>query len=286
MGRGIRSRSIRVCLLGAFAAFAAIAVAGTASAFPGLPPGVPTPPHVKLPKPDQTAVFDVVVEGKATDHLVSSMSGKSSTCLVTEDGTVDSTTAYLRGRGVTLEFDRYGKTILIHRSGRKTDTTLAVKVTEKRTATGGTNYSPAVPAAPCSVPPFSFADNPDCGKSFNESGAMQLSYEHRSLGLQVTPATKRGGAFLSENTCGEAPTTGIQEPFELNWPTPPRLEPSPGVSPGEIFGHKHAIVSLLRSSDVGKPKKAHRSFGLAPLTGTLDESAFNKATVRLIRHGK
>src|SRR6476620_3251332 len=176
MGRGFRSTSIRVCLLGSLAAFAAIAAAGTATAFPGIP-GVPTPPHVKFPKPDQTAVFDVVVEGKATDHLVSSMSGKSGTCLVTEDGTVDSTTAYLRGRGVTLEFDRYGKTILIHRSGRKTDATLAVKVKEKRTATGGTNYSPVVPGAPCDVPPFSFADNPDCGKDFTESGAMVLTYE-------------------------------------------------------------------------------------------------------------
>ena len=239
---------------------------------------------MKLPKPDQTAVFDVVVEGKATDHLVSSMSGKSSTCLVAEDGTVDSTTAYLRGRGVTLEFDRYGKTILIHRSGRKTDTTLAVKVTEKRTATGGTNYSPAVPGAPCDVPPFSFADNPDCGKEFTESGAMLLTYEHRRLGLTVTRRTLAGGG--THNACGEAPTTGINEPFEMAWPNQPPLEPSPGVTLGEIFGHKHAIVTLLRSSDVGKPKKTHRSFGLAPLTGTLDESAFNEATVRLIRHGK
>jgi len=55
------------------------------------------------------------------------------------------------------------------------------------------------------------------------------------------------------------------------------------VTPKEIFGRKHAIVTLLRSTDTGKPKKEKRSLSAGSLTGSVEESAFNQATVRLIR---
>jgi hypothetical protein len=282
MGRVGRSLSACVAVLGTCAILTLVAMSAGAAGSSALP-NIPSPPHIKLPKPDQTAVFDVVVEGKATDKLVTQMSGEDATCLVTEDGTVNDTTTYLRGRGVKLEFDRYGNQILIHRSGRKTDSTLAVKVQNTRTATGGVNYSPSRPGLPCSVPPFSFAENPDCGKVFNDSGAMQLTYEHHALGLTVTRSTGLGGGFAGTNSCGEAPSTGISEPFDLGWPNQPKLERAPAVTPKEVFGRKHAIVTLLRSSDTGKPKKEKRNLSAGSLTGSVEESAFNEATVRLIR---
>ena len=51
-------------------------------------------------------------------------------------------------------------------------------------------------------------------------------------------------------------------------------------------GRKHAIVTLLRSSDTGRPKKEKRSLVAGSLTGSIEESAFNQATVRLIRQKK
>jgi hypothetical protein len=88
-----------------------------ASAPPGIP-GLPPIPGLHLPKPDQKAVFDVVVEGKATDIIHSQLSGISSTCAVTEDGDVKETDTYLRGKDVKLEFARYGKTIVVKRDRR------------------------------------------------------------------------------------------------------------------------------------------------------------------------
>ena len=100
-------------------------------------------------------MFDVVVEGKATDINHSQLSGTSGTCLVTEDGHVTETDTYLRGKDVKLEFARFGKTIVVkrNRGGQLGDTSLAVKVTVHRTATGGASYSPAFPPNPCDVPP-------------------------------------------------------------------------------------------------------------------------------------
>jgi hypothetical protein len=109
--------------------------AASTSPIPGVP-GIPNIPS--LPKPDQKAVFDVIVEGKATDHNTSELSGQDAACLVNENGTVDETDTYVRGKDVKLEFDRYGHTIIVKRNrrGQLGDTSLAVKVTVHRTAEG------------------------------------------------------------------------------------------------------------------------------------------------------
>lgn len=270
----------RLVVLLAFllAAAGSVYAAAPAAAVPGLP-GLP---HVELPPPQDTAVFDVVVEGKATDLLTSTLSGETGTCLATEDGRVNAETIYQRGQGVALEFDRYGPRVFIHRVGRKSDASLAVKVTEERTATGGSSFSPAHPPAPCEVPPYELSSNADCGKPQYGSAKMVLTYEDRGLGLQVGRSTGLGGGF-GENSCGEDPQTGISDPFHLTWPNAPKLEPSPGVSVGEIFGKKHVIVAQLRSSDVGKRKEQDTPWNSFTLKGKIHESAFNEATLRLIR---
>ncbi|MGE5407112.1 MAG: hypothetical protein ACM3NV_00715, partial [Syntrophothermus sp.] len=245
--------------------------------------GIPGVPHVKLPPPDQTAVFDVVVEGKATDDLTSTLSGETGPCLATEDGTVKDTTTYRRGRGVALEFDRYGPKILVHRVGRRTDASLAVKVTTERTASGGSSFSPAHPPLPCEIPPYQLSSNADCNRPLHSSGAMLMTYAGRGLGLEVSRSTRLRGGF-SEDECGGDPQTGVSDPFTLAWPNSPKLEPSPGVTRAEIFGRKPVIVVQLRSSDVGKRKEATQKWTSFTLNGTVHEAAFNEATVRLIRH--
>ena len=140
-------RGLVLLALSVLVALALLPATGSGSASPAPPgiPGLPPIPVVHLPKPDQKAVFDVVVEGKATDINHSQLSGVSSTCLVKEDGHVDETDTYLRGKDVKLEFARFGKTLVVkrNRGGQLGDTSLAVQVTVHRTATGGTSYSPA-----------------------------------------------------------------------------------------------------------------------------------------------
>jgi len=259
------------------AMFTAASATGDVPGVPGIPPI-----NVHLPAPQEKAIFDVVVEGEATDKLESQLSGESVTCLFTEDATVDETLTYQRGRGVKVEFDRYGSEALVHRKGRKTDASLAVKLTQTRKATGGSQASPARPPLPCSVPPVDLAQNGDCGKAFHDDGKMLLSYEGGGLKLTVGRSNGLSEVF-EENKCGEDPQTGISNDSAMAWPAMPPLERA-HLGIGEIFGHKHVIVLKLRSSDVGKPKTERREVG-PPYKGTQTESAFNKATVRLIRKG-
>ncbi len=244
-------------------------------------------PHVTLPKPDQSAVFKVMVEGEITDSLESHISGHVGTCQVIGDGHVDDTTTYRRGKGVALQFDRYGKKVMIHRVGRTTDASLAVQVRMTRTATGGTTYSPTG-SAPCEIAPYHLADNPDCGKVMRSSGNMLLSYKGGRIGLTVSPSTQGGGGF-GQDECGEDPSTGVHDLFALSWPTPPELEPSRRhLSIGAIFGRGHAFRFLLRNSDVGQAAKRKSDYTPpgSDLNTKIEESSRNVATVRLIRKNR
>ncbi|MBS1878600.1 MAG: hypothetical protein JST31_03710 [Actinobacteria bacterium] len=184
---------------------------------------------------------------------------------------------------MTVEFAQYGHKIVVTRAGRIGDSSLATKVENSRTAEGGSHFAPFDPNLPCLVPTYEFSSNGGCGKTFTSSGDLSFSYSARGLGLEVTRSTKRKSGFGNPNGCGEDPQTGINEPFTLAWPTQPKLESSPSVTARELFGGRHAIIALLRNSDVGKPVKVRTRLGIAPLTGSEEESATNQATVRLIR---
>jgi len=273
-------RSLMVLVLVLPIAITAFVIAGSASGDPSFPP-VP-PINVHLPAPQQKAIFDVVVEGDATDRLESQLSGESGPCLFTEDATVNEELKYQRGKGVKVEFDRYGREALVHRKGRKTDSSLAVKLTQTKTATGGSQASPSHPPLPCSVPPEDLAQNGECGDPVHDDGKMLLSYEDGGLKLSVGSSNGLSQVF-EENKCGEDKQTGITDDSAMSWPVMPPLERAP-LTIGQIFGHRHVIVLKLRSSDVGKPKVKRRQVQ-GPFKGGQVESAFNKATVRLIRTG-
>lgn len=252
------------------------------SAPPGIP-GLPPIPGLHLPKPDQKAVFDVVVEGKATDINHSQLSGLSSTCAVTEDGHVKETDTYLRGKDVKLEFARYGKTIVVKRDrgGQLGDTSLAVKVTVHRTATGGTSYSPAFPPAPCDVAPTDLSKNKDCGKNIPiAASAMVLGWKGGQVSLVVSPNTVLKS--FNNDRCGDDPQTGITDALRWPWPQPVALSTAP-LHKELIFDHRHKTIVLhLRSSDV-KPTERVRNTIFGELKGTVTDQGYNAATVRLIR---
>ena len=261
---------------------ALLIVGGTASGTtPPSIPGLPHIPGVKLPPPDEKAVFDVIVEGKATDHFISQLSGKSSICIVTEDSTVDETDTYLRGKDVKVEFDRYGKTIVVKRdrSGVLGDTSLALKVTVHRTAKGGTHYAPYT-NLPCNEPSTDVSKNPDCGKKIPVPNAADLlTWSNNQVSLKLTRRTvlKIGG-----DTCGDDSQTGITDALVFGWPNLDPLSTAPLPRKWIFDTRKRNIVVTLRSSDVGPTViTRHLTFGL--LKGETTDRGTNTATVRLIR---
>ncbi len=271
-----------IAFVAAIGALLAGAGLGTAAASASTVPTFPPVPeiHVHLPKPSERATFNVVVEGKATSKLTSQLSGETGTCLYTEDGTVEDVTTYLRGKGAKMEFDRFGKEVLIHRSGRETDSTLAVVVSTVRTARGHSSAVPSHPNLPCTVPAVDLSTTKDCGETKKESTKMALTFEPPALRLNITTGGALTGGF--EDRCGEDERTGLQNDFEFAWPTPPTLQFG-HLSFREVFGKRKALAVKLLSSDVHKPTTSHHEEEHGPIKGTLDESAFNEATVRLVR---
>jgi hypothetical protein len=226
-------------------------------------------------------VFDVVVEGKSTDDNSSQLSGQSGTCLFTEDGHVVETTKYLRGKGVAMEFARYGHTVVVQREGRLGDASLAVQVTLHRTAEGGTHAEPAVPPVPCGVPDTDLSQNPDCGKDIPFPGAaMVLGYRGGHISLAVSRKTALKG-FGSPDECGADQQTGISDALLWDWPTPVALQSAP-LTARQIFGRRHAFAVTLRSSDVA-PTRSTRPATLGALSGTVTDVGSDQATVRFVR---
>ena len=279
------TRRARALARPALASIAGAAILGALAAVPAAASSTPTfPPvpeiHIHLPKPSETAKFNVVVEGQATSTLKSQLSGETGPCIYTEDGTVKDVTKYLRGKGATMEFDRFGKEVLIHRRGRESDSTLAVVVSTVRTAEGNSSAVPSRPGEPCTVPAVDLATTQECGETKNETTAMRMTFTPPALKLNITGSGGLVGGF--EDRCGEDSQTGLQNDFTFAWPTPPKLE-SGHLTFGEVFGKRKTLVVKLVWSDVHKPKTVHTETPHLGIAGTLDESATNEATVRLER---
>ena len=270
-----------LCALLALASSAFVAHAATVPPFPPLPPI-----HIHLPKAQQTADFELVIEGKATSEVISRLEGKDSVCLYNEAGTLKDLTTYRRGRGVTVQFDRYGSELLIHRAGRETDASVAISDDTVRDASGETTAVPYT-SEPCSVPPIDLSKTPDCGTHFTAPGDVILEYEQSSLRMiQGHDSTLNGGSTNIDDQCGHDPQTGVSSNLLKAFPASPKLEPG-RLTLHQIFGRAHVLVLKLLSSDRHIPAEEKRQITTGTFKGTETEKAFNEATVRLIRkkHG-
>jgi hypothetical protein len=281
--RAARPHWLAAGVLGVLTALSLLPASSSAVGGPSIP-GLLGVPHIHLPKPDQTAVFDVIVEGRATDHNTSELSGQDAACLVKENGTVDETDTYLRGKGVKIEFDRYGHTIIMKRDrgGQLGDTSLAVKVKVHRTAEGTISYVPAVPQVTC-PPPSDISKNSDCGqnKPVVGSPAMLLGWDGGRLSLEVTRGTQ---ALPRPNHCGEDEQTGISNQLHWAWPSPAKLQPVEALPARKIFNrHIHAIAITMLSARGDRLPPYTVKWNAGQLMGTVTDTADNRATVRFIR---
>ena len=124
-----------ILALGALAAL--VGAPARSSAEIPIPSFPPIPPiHIHLPKPQEKATFDVVVEGGAERRGRPTSPVRPRAASRPSRARSPTETTYLRGKGVHLEADRYGKKVLIHRVGRETDTSMALVVSQLRTAEG------------------------------------------------------------------------------------------------------------------------------------------------------
>ena len=265
-----------ILALGALAAL--VGAPARSSAEIPIPSFPPIPPiHIHLPKPQEKATFDVVVEGGARATRTTDITGPTEGCITTVQGTVTDKTTYLRGKGVHLEADRYGKEVLIHRVGRETDTSMALVVSQLRTAEGkGYAESANLPNVPCTLTTEPF-EQTECGEPQDYRAAASLEYDAGVMKLKISNRTVR-----AINQCGDTEHYGdAPSGFEHAFPTPPPLV-GDRLSVGQIFGHAHALKLKLVSGFAGMEPQTSKP-APPPFTGGSKEKAFNEATVRLIR---
>jgi len=243
-----------------------------------IPSFPPIPPiHIHLPKPQEKATFNVVVEGESRSTRTGDTTGPTGGCITTIQGTVTDKTHYLRGQGVHLEADRYGKEVVIHRVGRETDTSMALVIAQLRTAEGkGYAESANIPNVPCTITTEPL-DQTDCGVTQDYHAAASLEYDAGVMRLKINSK-----AYRSINECGDTEHFGdALSSFENAFPDAPPLV-GDRLSLAQIFGHAPALrlhfVSGFAHNEVETSKSAP-----PPFTGGIKEKAFNEATVRLIR---
>lgn len=280
-----RRQTDRGAVLGrtALAMLAALAALALAPALSGaevpIPTFPPVPPiHIHLPKPEEKAIFNVIVEGRAKASIHVDITGPTVGCVTTIQGDATDTATYLRGKGVHLEVDRYGKEVVIHRSGRETDTSMTLVIADTRTAEGkGYAESANIPNVPCTLATESVSQE-ECGEPQDSKATASLEYDLGIMNLKINEK----GLYRAINQCGDTEHFGdALTQFAMAFPSSPKLL-GDRLSLGQIFGRKPVLKLHFASGFAGVEHEATRP-ALAPFTGITKEKATNEATVRLVR---
>lgn len=270
----MRHRGPRIHLATPVALFVAgiLLVLAPSAVAPSSAPVIPSIPGL------EKARFRVVVEGTAQAAKDEDWSA-SSPCLVIINARVEEKTTYQRGRGVVMVFTRLGKgpraPVIIQRAGRAGDSTLALKVTTTRTASGyATRANPVTGGGVCAPLSEDLTKGPDCGKPDVDTQNVGLLYSRGLLDIRLL-----GLGALPESDCPHSEIRGGIPALEFGRPTPPKL-PQFAIPPGVIFGTKKVIV---RATDSGPRKSGPKTVTIGNLVGTISEFGSNRATIRLIR---
>lgn len=97
----------------------------------------PTIPNVPTAKPGDTARFKLTVRGHQFSKSKFFKTPEADGCSNHIEGTLNETWDFARGKGVTIEFVKYGKRVYMKRAGRQLgDTAFATKGTVRRMVTG------------------------------------------------------------------------------------------------------------------------------------------------------
>ncbi len=243
--------------------------------------GIPEPPEIPdvpgLGKPDDTAKFQLVVEGSQKSE--SSIDGaiQYGECTYEIDIDTEESWNFARGKGVTMVFERFGRVVLMRRQGHPiTDTTLAVAGTVSRTVSGA--YDEQGPSPQCRG---RFAPSQtNCNTTFPVNSPLGLFFNggNGQLLLDTTPsqgpesAATENPAYLCGSDDQHAGDSGW-----LLYTFPHFLKTKIGrLTKKQIFGTRKAIV-------IGDSKRAVLNYGQTYTSANITNT---DVTARFVRLGK
>jgi hypothetical protein len=278
----------RTALLAATAAGAAFACVPAALAsrppIPTIPPGVPLP---NLGRPDDTARFNVIVEGFQKSTLTvdgNRFSGRIPGCDFKFEYTITESWNFFRGRGTTFVFERYGPLILFKRlrgGAASNDTSFVIRGGITKKATGGFSETGAPPCR--GSRPVS---QESCGSHNGIASPVALTWNNRHLRLERSPSASRYKNPAEK--CGNSPFGSVGSTFPYPLLENVTLDETIRIRPGRvtfpplrrlsrdmIFGGRRVILlhGLLELESEQTGEVASKTTGET------------SATVRLVRQG-
>jgi len=244
---------------------------------PGLAAAQATPPVPGT----ETARFRVVVEGLSRTTTDLDAGGTSGVCSAEINAQVTEISTYQRGRGVTVEFVRFGAgpraPVILRRVGSFGPATFSVDVAVTRTATGFASRTPAagIPQEACPPVTEDLSRGAECGKTETLKTTASLTVTSaRGLRLRTT-----GLGNLLDIRCPDGAVVAATDvDLALGWPTPPKLRDR-AVPLGQIFGSRRVIIMRLDSLQ----KRQAGPISAGPVSGSATHFGRNRATIRLIR---
>ena len=229
-----RIRLTLLCI--ALAAFSAAAIPTVAGAV-DFPEGV-NGPDINLPGPEATAKFKVTISGGQRDSTQFFRAPIVDGCSLHLEGSLLEGWAFQRNTSVTMEFTKYGSTVLMQRTGRQAgDTAFATKGQLRREATGFFKIMSATGCLTFNLP------QPACFKTVSAPLDMRLDY----LKGRITLA-------------GSGPSASVKNPLEqcglmqqdsgsfdhLSNPYPHLHKQKGSLSARQIFGKKKRLRVVLK----------------------------------------
>jgi hypothetical protein len=216
-------------------------------------PGIPGLPAIPGFPGQEKARFKVVVEGTASSYVEAAGSTAPGTCNVTAKAiAIDEEVTYGRGKGVTMEFVRFGlgkhKVVGLQRSGRLGDASFAVQGTISRAVgkDGLVTRAPSDPQLEATCPTATEvpASRPTCNATFPLSTDLKFVYGATAGRLKLVPLSREilAGSSPVEG-CPQSDIVGslsglVERPWPLGLPLP-----SEPLSTRTVFGkRKHFKV--------------------------------------------
>jgi len=251
------SSGTRVCAVLSVAAALALPAAAGAQAVPGM----------------QTERFRLVIEGSSSATSDLDLGATAGACGTSVNVHLTEHTTFLRGRGVVVEFVRFGTgrraPVLIRRPGQQT-AAFTVVGTVTRTSSG---TAQRVGPPECVPVAEDLSTGPECGTQEHLRSNMTLGFERFALRLRTS-----GIGAVSDIRCPASQVFGGTPSLRYEWPTPAQLllEPLPTA---QIFGRRRVVLVRMAS----RRERTGGPFASGLLTGNVRDTGFTRATIRFIR---
>jgi hypothetical protein len=192
---GLKKSPIAVAIM-AVVVLALVAMAATATAVSAQ--SVAGGPSIPSIKPDDLARFKVTVSGRQASGTDFTRIPEADGCTLQIEGSLGEEWLYERDPGVTMEFQKFGHTILLQRAHRAIgDAAFATKGSILRTASGFLNVKNGLSCISYPLP------DPICGKFVKAPLDIALTWSGGKLGIRSS--SKADQQTNPAEKCGQSP---------------------------------------------------------------------------------